>query len=54
MTDANLETSLNAGISADIDVNIDAGALNGFRLQQFAVLNWGTFDQKIWQLNPRQ
>ncbi len=29
-------------------------ALGGFRLQRFSVLNWGTFDQKIWQLTPEQ
>ena len=28
--------------------------LQGFRLQKFSVLNWGTFDQQIWQLNPEQ
>lgn len=33
------------------DIHIENGALSGFRLQQFAVLNWGTFDKKIWQLN---
>ncbi|ART82638.1 hypothetical protein CBP31_08410 [Oceanisphaera profunda] len=37
--------------SADTDVDTHIGALTGFRLQQFEVLNWGTFDQKIWQLN---
>lgn len=27
-------------------------AQTGFRLQQFEVLNWGTFDRKIWKLEP--
>ena len=26
--------------------------LGGFRLSRFAVLNWGTFDQKIWEMAP--
>ncbi|MGO1247224.1 MAG: ATP-binding protein [Oceanisphaera sp.] len=37
--------------TTDIGIDANAGTLNGFRLQQFEVLNWGTFDQKIWQLN---
>ncbi len=28
--------------------------LQGFRLDKFSVLNWGTFDQKIWQIEPGQ
>ncbi|WP_372881279.1 ATP-binding protein [Psychromonas sp.] len=28
--------------------------LNGFRLDKFSVLNWGTFDQKVWQMQPGQ
>lgn len=28
--------------------------LQGFRLQNFSVLNWGTFDQQIWQLTADQ
>ena len=28
--------------------------LQGFRLHSFSVLNWGTFDQQIWQLTPEQ
>ncbi len=32
----------------------NADHLQGFRLQSFSVLNWGTFDQKIWQLTPEQ
>ena len=46
MTDT-LPTHANANTGTDID----SGTLKGFRLQQFEVLNWGTFDQKIWQLN---
>ncbi len=26
----------------------------GFRLSEFALLNWGTFDQKIWKMSPEQ
>lgn len=26
----------------------------GFRLTEFSVLNWGTFDQKIWKMAPQQ
>ncbi len=28
--------------------------LPGFRLDKFSVFNWGTFDQKIWQMDPGQ
>lgn len=28
--------------------------LDGFRLDKFSVLNWGTFDQKVWQMEPGQ
>ena len=27
-------------------------ALSGFRLQRLEVLNWGTFDGRVWALNP--
>ncbi len=27
-------------------------ALTGYRLQALEVLNWGTFDQQVWSLNP--
>src|ERR1700675_463323 len=27
-------------------------ALSGFRLQQLEVYNWGTFDARVWVLNP--
>lgn len=33
---------------------LDFQKLQGFRLHQFAVLNWGTFDSKVWQLNANQ
>lgn len=26
--------------------------LTGFRLQRFEVLNWGTFDRKVWKIEP--
>ena len=29
----------------------DSDALTGFRLQQFQVLNWGTFDGRVWTLS---
>ncbi len=31
---------------------VDDDALSGFRLQKLEVLNWGTFDQQVWTLNP--
>ena len=30
----------------------DQSMLGGFRLHCFAVLNWGTFDNKIWKMSP--
>lgn len=27
--------------------------MEGFRLNRFEVLNWGTFDQKIWKIEPK-
>ncbi|MBC7532057.1 MAG: ATP-dependent exonuclease SbcCD, C subunit-like protein [Oligoflexus sp.] len=27
--------------------------LEGFRLNRFELLNWGTFDQKIWKIEPK-
>src|SRR5215472_92791 len=30
----------------------DDGASGGFRLQQFEVYNWGTFNQRIWRIAP--
>jgi uncharacterized protein YPO0396 len=27
-------------------------ALSGFRLQRLEVFNWGTFDGRVWMLNP--
>lgn len=32
----------------------DQHMLGGFRLEKFAVLNWGTFDKKVWQMDPCQ
>jgi uncharacterized protein YPO0396 len=29
----------------------DANSTTGFRLQRLEVLNWGTFDRRVWQLN---
>jgi uncharacterized protein YPO0396 len=29
-----------------------ADAMSGFRLQQLEVLNWGTFDSRVWSLTP--
>ena len=31
---------------------IDDDKLAGFRLHQFELLNWGTFDKHIWKINP--
>lgn len=30
----------------------DKSMLGGFRLQRFCVLNWGTFDKKVWKMSP--
>ncbi|MGH9920408.1 MAG: ATP-binding protein, partial [Nitrososphaerales archaeon] len=27
--------------------------LSGFRLNRFEVLNWGTFDRKVWKIEPQ-
>lgn len=37
------------------NIGLDFAASNeqaGFRLHQLAVFNWGTFDSKVWQLEP--
>lgn len=31
---------------------VDDDKLAGFRLHQFELLNWGTFDKHIWKINP--
>ncbi|BFG71972.1 ATP-binding protein [Paraburkholderia terrae] len=31
---------------------VDDDALSGFRLHQLEVFNWGTFDRRVWTLNP--
>ncbi len=31
---------------------VDDDALTGYRLQRLEVLNWGTFNQQVWRLNP--
>lgn len=36
----------------DLDFS-DDDQLAGFRLQQVEVYNWGTFHNKVWQLNPQ-
>lgn len=35
----------------DLNEHPDSHRLAGFRLQRFEVLNWGTFDQRPWDLN---
>ena len=37
--------------SAGLDFEAD-DALAGFRLQSLEVFNWGTFDSRVWSLNP--
>jgi uncharacterized protein YPO0396 len=32
---------------------LDDDNLKGFRLHRLEVLNWGTFDQKLWMINPQ-
>jgi uncharacterized protein YPO0396 len=38
------------GLFSPIDLDDQADALTGFRLQRLEVLNWGTFDRRVWQL----
>jgi uncharacterized protein YPO0396 len=38
------------GLFSSIDLDDGADALTGFRLQRLEVLNWGTFDRRVWQL----
>ncbi|MEH6821621.1 MAG: SbcC/MukB-like Walker B domain-containing protein [Dietzia psychralcaliphila] len=33
-------------------VELDAGGRPGFRLARLEVYNWGTFDSRVWQLEP--
>jgi uncharacterized protein YPO0396 len=38
------------GLFSSVDLDDNADALTGFRLQRLEVLNWGTFDRRVWQL----
>ncbi|WP_026918602.1 ATP-binding protein [Gordonia shandongensis] len=38
------------GLFAPTELESEASARSGFRLQRFQVLNWGTFDQRVWTL----
>ncbi|ALG85271.1 ATP-binding protein [Gordonia phthalatica] len=38
------------GLFAPTELESAASARSGFRLQRFQVLNWGTFDQRVWTL----
>ncbi|MBM7366965.1 ATP-binding protein [Gordonia hydrophobica] len=38
------------GLFAPTELENAASARSGFRLQRFQVLNWGTFDQRVWTL----
>jgi uncharacterized protein YPO0396 len=38
------------GLFSAIDLDDGADALTGFRLQRLEVLNWGTFDRRVWRL----
>ena len=33
-------------------VELEASGRPGFRLARLEVLNWGTFDSRVWQLDP--
>ncbi|WDE04551.1 hypothetical protein SG34_024990 [Thalassomonas viridans] len=37
---------------AESHFNNEDHGLHGFRLQNLSVLNWGTFDHKVWELSP--
>lgn len=39
------------GLFAPTELENAASSRSGFRLQRFQVLNWGTFDQRVWTLN---
>ncbi|RVU34337.1 hypothetical protein EOE67_15835 [Rheinheimera riviphila] len=41
-----------ANIATTFPPTAEHTALAGFRLQRLEVLNWGTFDQQIWQISP--
>lgn len=38
------------GLFAPTELENASSARSGFRLQRFQVLNWGTFDQRVWTL----
>ncbi|MGB3602638.1 ATP-binding protein [Gordonia sp. (in: high G+C Gram-positive bacteria)] len=38
------------GLFAPTELENPSSARSGFRLQRFQVLNWGTFDQRVWTL----
>ncbi|EGD57103.1 ATP-binding protein [Gordonia neofelifaecis] len=38
------------GLFAPTELENEGSARSGFRLQRFQVLNWGTFDQRVWTL----
>ena len=42
---------MNETITSGLDFVAD-DALTGFRLQRLEVFNWGTFDGRVWMLNP--
>lgn len=39
-----------SGLFSPIDLDSRVDVLTGFRLQRLEVLNWGTFDRRVWQL----
>ncbi len=46
-----LDFALGTDASADTAVDVSE-TLSGFRLQRLEVFNWGTFDSRVWALNP--
>ena len=48
--DASVAPMLDFGSGAD--ARVDDQTLSGFRLQRLEVFNWGTFDGRVWTLNP--
>src|SRR5687767_11739574 len=42
-----VDTSLSLDLGSE---ELDDGGLSGFRLQRLEVLNWGTFDGRVWTL----
>ena len=38
----------------EFNIPTESGLLGGFRLQQLSAYNWGTFDEKVWNMDVNQ